>query len=488
MKYVQALIFSLIFTQLTYATDYYWVGGTGNWSDYGNHWATTSGGSVFHSDIPDINDDVYFDQNSFNASGQYVSLDATQIFCKTMDWSGVVNFPELRNDQNFEVNIAGNLILSSQMLFNESDPYFNEINIHLIGDTLGQEIWTNGKRIQILRLYSDSSIIMSDTLNLSHMYVYNGANLYTNDKSIIANSIQVLSGGNVYLGSSYIKAGGYRSYSSDSLTNNAFIDIYDFISDEKTVYKKIKGSQVTCNYVDSVDIEYNYEGRIDAKVLKDIKIKGDGELDLIGIFNADLDLTNVRSLVNFNCTLNGNFIQGPSSCMFDKEFTGSITKDSGQFYVDHIIMNGLNAFGNANFIATNVSQLSSNSGWTIQPYLRQTLYWVGNTGVWSDSSKWSTSSGGSAVNCVPSPFDTVVFDQNSFQSSSDTIFIGDDRFGTLRWLNANGTLSHEQFRQAECRGSMFIDSTMNHAGDVNLLFMAKDTSQIDISASLRGIF
>ena len=26
-------------------SDYYWVGGTGNWSNYSSHWATSSGGT-----------------------------------------------------------------------------------------------------------------------------------------------------------------------------------------------------------------------------------------------------------------------------------------------------------------------------------------------------------------------------------------------------------------------------------------------------------
>ncbi|HNR20081.1 MAG TPA: hypothetical protein PKL45_08870, partial [Bacteroidia bacterium] len=36
------------------AADYYWVGGTGNWSDV-SHWATTSGGSTFHTQPPTAN-------------------------------------------------------------------------------------------------------------------------------------------------------------------------------------------------------------------------------------------------------------------------------------------------------------------------------------------------------------------------------------------------------------------------------------------------
>ena len=40
-----------LFTHGTSTQDYYWVGGTGNWSDL-SHWATESGGSIFHDALP----------------------------------------------------------------------------------------------------------------------------------------------------------------------------------------------------------------------------------------------------------------------------------------------------------------------------------------------------------------------------------------------------------------------------------------------------
>jgi Secretion system C-terminal sorting domain len=61
------LFFTLSFTQ-TQAADYYWVGGTGSWDDFANHWATTSGGTTFHTSIPTDTDDVFIDLNSLQQS------------------------------------------------------------------------------------------------------------------------------------------------------------------------------------------------------------------------------------------------------------------------------------------------------------------------------------------------------------------------------------------------------------------------------------
>ena len=44
--------------------DLYWVGGTGNWSDATNHWATSSGGSPGAGNLPTSADNVFFDSLS----------------------------------------------------------------------------------------------------------------------------------------------------------------------------------------------------------------------------------------------------------------------------------------------------------------------------------------------------------------------------------------------------------------------------------------
>jgi hypothetical protein len=43
----------------------------------------------------------------------------------------------------------------------------------------------------------------------------------------------------------------------------------------------------------------------------------------------------------------------------------------------------------------------------------RTLYWVGGTGNWSDTSKWSISSGGSGGSAIPTSLDDVIFDSSS---------------------------------------------------------------------------
>ncbi|MBK8700925.1 MAG: hypothetical protein IPN29_15850 [Saprospiraceae bacterium] len=71
-------IFISLFNQVNGQSTYYWVGGTGSWSET-THWATTSGGTIKHTIIPSQLDDVVFDANSFTAAGQTVTVKSNSL-------------------------------------------------------------------------------------------------------------------------------------------------------------------------------------------------------------------------------------------------------------------------------------------------------------------------------------------------------------------------------------------------------------------------
>ena len=73
------IIFSIVWLLGAYSgfaqQDYYWVGGSGFWSDYANHWATSSGGRQFHTSVPTRDSNVFFDENSFRQPDEKVRID-----------------------------------------------------------------------------------------------------------------------------------------------------------------------------------------------------------------------------------------------------------------------------------------------------------------------------------------------------------------------------------------------------------------------------
>ena len=103
------VITNLLFLQNTFAEDYYWVAGSGNWSEL-NHWATTSGGSVFHSSVPDFDDNVIFDQNSFTETSNTVIIDVENAVCLNLNMAGIDK--NLTFDGNSELHIHADLTLS----------------------------------------------------------------------------------------------------------------------------------------------------------------------------------------------------------------------------------------------------------------------------------------------------------------------------------------------------------------------------------------
>lgn len=89
--------------------NYYWVGGTGNWSDYSHHWSTSSGGTIFHSHPPSFINNVIFDVNSFKSNQQTVTIDAPA-YCNHLIWTGVSDNPALIIFPGIGLTVYGSLI------------------------------------------------------------------------------------------------------------------------------------------------------------------------------------------------------------------------------------------------------------------------------------------------------------------------------------------------------------------------------------------
>ena len=121
MKKLLILLITFSFLYTANAADYYWVGGSGSWSEL-THWATTSGGSVFHPNVPDANDNVYFDANSFSAAGQVVSITSGSAYCRRLDFTGA-NAPIIQGTS--KLMIYESLILIPEMTFD----FKGEINL-----------------------------------------------------------------------------------------------------------------------------------------------------------------------------------------------------------------------------------------------------------------------------------------------------------------------------------------------------------------------
>ncbi|MBE0654769.1 MAG: hypothetical protein IH594_13285, partial [Bacteroidales bacterium] len=96
-----------------------------------------------------------------------------------------------------------------------------------------------------------------------------------------------------------------------------------------------------------------------------------------------------------------------------------VEKMNGNIEVDFANIRDLNAVGpEIPFIAYNSIDMGGNINWEIMEPESKALYWVGNSGNWSDSLHWAPVSGGEPGYCIPTPIDDVYFDENSFSEHS----------------------------------------------------------------------
>jgi hypothetical protein len=99
------------------ALNYYWVNGSGNWSDYANHWAkipTPAGAGDFYANVPGSADDVHFTDNAGVAYTLNIDAASTIPKCRNMDWSAVP-MGTVMGGMGSRLDIYGSTMFSSNM-------------------------------------------------------------------------------------------------------------------------------------------------------------------------------------------------------------------------------------------------------------------------------------------------------------------------------------------------------------------------------------
>src|SRR6185436_4409371 len=221
--FILIFLFSLSFFHKIKASDYYWVGGTGSWSDYANHWAITSGGLIFHIQTPGAFDNVIFDANSFVAAGDTVKIDSTLIYCNDMTWTGAAFSPTIHFPSSSVLKIYGSLALSPNMTFGTD--YYGDISFE--STTPGKTITSAGTALDISVTFNGigGSWSLNDALTLSNgsgdLSIMKGS-FYTNNFAVACNEFQISTTGTVDLGSSVITCyGSVHDNGSGSVTASA---------------------------------------------------------------------------------------------------------------------------------------------------------------------------------------------------------------------------------------------------------------------------
>ena len=480
------LVCILVYVVPSQAADYYWVGGTGDWSDL-SHWATTSGGSVTHSQAPTSNDDVFFDGNSFTGSGQRVSLNLDIIFFRNMDWTGATPGARLVGTKFTSINCFGSMEMNTQVVldFDGILVFTGEGSgktINSGGNVLGNEVHFAGSGEWILsaQLLADSLLkITQGTID------FNGQDVRTEYLQITGTSPR-----NLILGSSTIEVTGeFGDFNADCCeffdTVSALIhtDNLDVVPGTSTI--RYTASRPEIRYEGSGTINFNnvqttnpdsrakFWSYFSAPTLNHNELSFAGSAQILGQNNAESLFLSPKKVYLFQAGLNFqyNAITAIGSCSENIAITTdnagieSIFTSTSDIALDYVTLRDIRGNG-GNFTADNSTNLGNNANWAFTNDDSFDFYWIGGTGEWDDPAHWSLTSGGPSSGCVPAGKDDVFFDGNSFTGAGQTVEVNtDDVFvHNMTWMGVTGNpdLIGEDINTMHVTGSLRFDDNMEH--------------------------
>lgn len=438
MKTIAGIIIAMgiLLPIISQGADYYWVGGSGDFADL-SHWATTSGGNAYYTVVPSADDNVYFDANSFVDSGMVVTISSNAV-CRNMDWTGS-NWPTLQGNWLKTLRIFGSLNLIADMFFKfDGRVYFDATTTgHTVNapdkifagtvtfSGMGGE-WT---LLSGINVPYDSLCLVSGTLNTNGQTLqcmYFGSAYPGNRALILGNSLVsvkkyfIVNPFNLTFnsGTSVIRVEGYNGKLNcgDSLVFNKLI----FANDTSTEMLVFGSSRIRS-----------------AVFLGGAKILGNNTFDTLVFSEGKSFVLESGSTQTIQDSLR---IEGSCAGMISlsSSLEGSnctIYKASGTVIGDYLMLKDVWCSGGALFVANNSLDLGNNAGWVISSPPTRNMYWVDNGGNWNDPAHWAVSSGGSGGACVPTQFDNVFFDQNSFSQPSQKVEIslGDVYCNNMNW-------------------------------------------------------
>ncbi|MDR1458802.1 MAG: hypothetical protein LBI60_01100, partial [Bacteroidales bacterium] len=426
-----------------YADDFYWIGGSGNWSDI-NHWGLFSGASSNNGQnyvrTPTADDNVIFDNNSgFTATNKTVTLNVLG-YCRDLRFEGTTptSAPTFTMSNNLE--ISGSLLLQRGMALNASNRtiYFGSLSSSENGN---YTITTNKVAINTYIIFQGNSgngfWTSVDTLTTSYDITVAGPTWKALD-TVTARTVTFSAGSIDWSGQKITITQQFAS-NSNTLRNlniqNATINfttpgvnvnnfsIWDYIGDNASI--NAVGSSLILRAASS-----GYPANIntiDTHHYNKIVINRRTETKLNTALLIDTLILMANTAITSGVTVQVNEYLEAKECNapFSLSSSGQATIDMGTGNTDilNISIQRINITGlQTSYPAIACTDAGGNFGWN---FTYRDAYWVGGAGNWSDLSHWASSSGGQGGTiCIPNPGTNVFFDELSgFTATSNTVIV-----------------------------------------------------------------
>ena len=479
--------------------DYYWIGGSGDWSDI-SHWATTSGGSVTHNQAPTAGDDVFFDSKSFPGAGQVVTVNSDNAFCHNFSWLGASGNPIFRSASNTVLNVYGSIDLINAMSFEFLG------DVHLLAASGNHHLNAAGQLLhRNLLLQGTATWALQDDIQVDSLIELKSGSLVTAGHNISAGYLYILPATpvNLQLGASRIQLHGkpfrpvpWEDYpvcwiQSENLTLAAGTSTFEFTSPFGELRFRTAAAPVVLADV------YFSNGGGEGLIAGDngssfrcstLQFDGHGKILPPANINHLMLAPGKQYELNSGQTYQLQQITAVGTCAQPIGLRSTIAGDavnfqatSGNIQLEFTTIRDLNASGGALFVANNAVDLGNNTGWTINARNGNDLYWVGGSGNWDDPMHWSFTSGGAGGACVPSGVDNVFFDGNSFSAAGQTVTVTSSgaHCRDMRWTGAAGNpvFAGSPNHQVNIYGSLLLIPSMQWHFEGDVFFVASAPGQ-----------
>lgn len=501
MKKTYLFIVFITIIKLMNSANYYWVNGTGNWSDLAGHWRTTSGGTTIPATVPGQNDDVFFDVNSFTSTGQEVKLNSTTQTCRNMNWTGANYNPKLNGGAS-TLNVYGSLLLISSMSI--TVPSFT---IEFKGS--GSITSAGLPMPQTIRINSTGTYTLQDDLTIYHLFnmlsgTFNTNNFNINCTFFDLNNTNVRT---INFGTSKIYSTTfYLTGNNLTIANSQYQLVFENVVSNLTLYgtasnviyiptvlNTVKGNftinssfMKIGNIISKSKVNTYLSGGIGKTMIK--KLEVDSSFNLVagsyGLWADSVLFTNVNG--NNYYTIGSNFHDtlrvfkylsfASGKCNAPNYINTNPNPDNiegvivspNNLNISHFSVLNNHIIGSGSYMVNNPSGSNSNLvGWNITPNGKR-FYWVGNTGNWNDPTHWAFSSGGTpqlSNGCIPNMYDSVFFDASSFNLASQNVYLNVE--GYCAYMNWTGSTGNPIFSAINTSldlnlyGSLYLISNMN---------------------------
>lgn len=465
---------------------FYWVGGTGHWSDYQNHWAKSSGSNDYHEALPNVYDEVIFDENSFATNGEVI-IDQYNIYAGDMDWSNIDRQVTLRN-----------------MDFGGQDYIFSKL--HVFGSLVFSDLASS--TLNYIRFKSSQDEVVDGAKSyLAHTLVFYHTATYSIEahSAEIATDILLNRKGTTIIEDSVLLRGRLELFEGSLILDSSYIacnNIYLSGHTADITRSEIKTQSWNLNQLntfmaDSSTIRIDGPGTFlgGSRDYFDVILCGAVTIDGENTYNklefcpgSDIYLPAGYKQLADTLAITGDpgFPVSISSSVDGS--SAELAQKGGSVDTRYMYLQDNRATG-ATFNAEESIELGNVNGWNVVAPDAQKFYWVNGQGNWSQySTHWAKSSGGSDFHVrIPGALDEVIIDDASFNANNQYINIDQIKAYTsnIDFSTANRNFNVNGSQELWCFGNFFF----NELGSSNLpvLKMPVDTAQFTLDSRGRYI-